>query len=91
MPALQSHNHKRPGPDLSGEADPTADRREEGYGREIREIQSELAGLRSELRRFIEHANRQNVDAALSGLRRDTRISSSSRPSPMPTSGSRSG
>lgn len=67
---LQSHDHKRPESDRSGEEE-LADRREEGYGREIREIQSELAGLRSELRRFIEHANRQNVDAALSGLRRE--------------------
>lgn len=68
---LQSHDHTRPGPDRSGKEEPVADRREESYSREIREVQSELAGLRSELRRFIEHTNRQHVDAALSGIRRE--------------------
>jgi hypothetical protein len=68
---LQSHDHTRPGPDRSGKDEPVADRREESYSREIREVQSELAGLRSELRRFIEHTNRQHVDAALSGIRRE--------------------
>jgi hypothetical protein len=41
------------------------------YGRDIREVQSEIAGLRSELRRFIEHANRQHVDTLLGGLRKE--------------------
>jgi hypothetical protein len=43
----------------------------EHYGRDIREVQSEIAGLRSELRRFIEHANRQHVDTVLGGLRKE--------------------
>jgi len=41
------------------------------YGRDIREVQSEIAGLRSELRRVIEHANRQHVDTLLGGLRKE--------------------
>ncbi|SDK32633.1 Helix-turn-helix domain-containing protein [Methanoculleus thermophilus] len=59
MPTLQSHDHKG------------SDEDEQFYGKEIQEVRSELAGLRSEIRRFIEHASRQNVDAALSGLRRE--------------------
>ena len=70
MSVLQSHDHKRPESDRSGE-EGLADRREECYSREIQEIQSEIAGLRSELRRFIEHANRQHVETALGGLRRE--------------------
>lgn len=64
MPVLHSHNHKGSGPDRSGEE-------EQPYGREISEVRSELAGLRSELRRFIEHASRQHIDTALNGLRKE--------------------
>jgi len=63
-PALQSHDHTGPGPDRSGED-------EQPYEREIREVRSEIAGLRSELRRFAEHANRQHVETILGGLRRE--------------------
>ncbi len=43
----------------------------ERYSQEIKEVQSEIAALRSELRRFIEYANRQHVDTAIDGLRRE--------------------
>ena len=32
---------------------------------EIRELKSEIIGLRTELKRFIEHANQQHVDGVL--------------------------
>ena len=38
---------------------------------EIRELKSEIIGLRTELKRFIEHANQQHVDGVLSGLKRN--------------------
>ncbi|WP_214020844.1 winged helix-turn-helix domain-containing protein [Methanoculleus sp.] len=43
----------------------------ERYTQEIKVVQSEIASLRSELRRFIECANRQHVDTALNGLRKE--------------------
>jgi DNA-binding HxlR family transcriptional regulator len=43
----------------------------ERYSQEIKEVQSEIAALRSELRRFIEYANRQHVDTAIDGLRKE--------------------
>ena len=38
---------------------------------EIRELKTEIAGLRSELKRFIEHANLQHVDGILSDLKKN--------------------
>lgn len=38
---------------------------------EIRELKSEIIGLRTELKRFIQHANQQHVDGVLSGLKRN--------------------
>jgi DNA-binding transcriptional ArsR family regulator len=38
---------------------------------EIRELKSEIVGLRTELKRFIQHANQQHVDGVLSGLKRN--------------------
>jgi DNA-binding transcriptional ArsR family regulator len=38
---------------------------------EIRELKSEIAGLRTELKRFIEHANLQHVDGILSDLKKN--------------------
>ncbi|WP_317064930.1 winged helix-turn-helix domain-containing protein [Methanoculleus caldifontis] len=67
---LHSHNCKEHDSDRSA-GDLVADRAEERYGREIREIQSEIAGLRSELRRFIEHANRQNIETIIGRLREE--------------------
>ncbi len=43
----------------------------EHYSQEIKEVQSEIAGLRSEIRRFIEYANEQHVDTVLGGLRKE--------------------
>lgn len=43
----------------------------ERYSQEIKEVQSEIAALRSELRRFIEYANRQHADTAIDGLRKE--------------------
>ncbi|WP_332449284.1 winged helix-turn-helix domain-containing protein [Methanoculleus sp.] len=45
--------------------------RAEHYEQDIREVQSEIAGLRNELRRFIEQANKQHVDTLLGGLRKE--------------------
>jgi predicted transcriptional regulator len=38
---------------------------------EIRDLKSEIIGLRTELKRFIEHANQQHVDGVVSGLKRN--------------------
>jgi predicted transcriptional regulator len=38
---------------------------------EIRELKTEIAGLRTELKRFIEHANLQHVDGILSDLKKN--------------------
>ena len=38
---------------------------------EIRELKSEIIGLRTELKRFIQHANQQHVDGVLSGLKKN--------------------
>ena len=38
---------------------------------EIRELKTEIAGLRNELKRFIEHANLQHVDGILSDLKKN--------------------
>jgi predicted transcriptional regulator len=38
---------------------------------EIRELKTEIAGLRNELKRFIEHANVQHVDGILSDLKKN--------------------
>jgi predicted transcriptional regulator len=38
---------------------------------ELRELKSEITGLRTELKRFIEHANQQHVDGVVSGLKRN--------------------
>lgn len=38
---------------------------------EIRDLKSEIAGLRTDLKRFVERANQQHVDAVLGGLRKN--------------------
>jgi len=38
---------------------------------EIRELKTEISGLRNELKRFIEHANLQHVDGILSDLKKN--------------------
>jgi predicted transcriptional regulator len=38
---------------------------------EIRELKTEIAGLRTELKRFIEHANLQHVDGILADLKKN--------------------
>jgi predicted transcriptional regulator len=38
---------------------------------EIRELKSEIIGLRTELKRFIQHANQQHVDGVLTGLKKN--------------------
>jgi|SRR5208337_247440 len=38
---------------------------------EIRELKTEIAGLRTDLKRFIEGANQQHVDAVLGGIRKE--------------------
>ena len=40
----------------------------ENYLREIKVVQKEIEALRNELRRFIDHANSQKIEMALSGL-----------------------
>ncbi len=43
----------------------------EHYGHEIKEMRSEIADLRGEIRRFIEHTSEQHVDTILGGLRKE--------------------
>ena len=38
---------------------------------EIRELKTEITGLRTDLKRFIERANQQHVDAVLSDVKKD--------------------
>ena len=38
---------------------------------EIRELKSEVTGLRTDLKRFIEHANQQHVQTALTDLKQN--------------------
>jgi DNA-binding transcriptional ArsR family regulator len=38
---------------------------------EIRELKTEISGLRTDLKRFVERANQQHVDAVLGGIRKE--------------------
>lgn len=38
---------------------------------EIRELKAEISGLRTDLKRFVERANQQHVDAVLGGIRKE--------------------
>src|SRR5271157_3128793 len=38
---------------------------------EIRELKTEITGLRTDLKRFIERANQQHVDVVLGGLKKN--------------------
>lgn len=42
-----------------------------GTMNEIRELKTEITGLRTDLKRFIERANQQQVDAVLGGIRKE--------------------
>ena len=42
-----------------------------GSATEIRELKTEISGLRNELKRFIEHANLQHVDGILLDLKKN--------------------
>lgn len=42
-----------------------------GTTTEIRELKAEISGLRTDLKRFVERANQQNVDAVLGGIRKE--------------------
>ena len=37
----------------------------------IRELKTEISGLRTDLKRFVERANQQQVDAVLGGIRKE--------------------
>lgn len=38
---------------------------------EIRELKTEITGLRTDLKRFVEHANQQHIDAVLADIKKD--------------------
>ncbi len=42
-----------------------------GSGTEIKELRSEISGLRSDLKRFIERANQQHIDTVLGDLKKN--------------------
>ncbi len=39
---------------------------------EIRELKTEITGLRTDLKRFVERANQQHVDTVLGVIKKDT-------------------
>ena len=39
---------------------------------EIRELKTEITGLRTDLKRFVERANQQHIDAVLDNVKKDT-------------------